>query len=261
MLTSDQTVDSDIIRFFRGECGNNAGDTLEDILYWDDVRLEREHSFVQWLFPSNEPSMFNVDAPVLSREDEKAFRESKELQRKQHWCFCRMMQFFGYEVLDFGDKDYVELVVIEPSKGNRYPQHALEGFNHNMLRITRILKSLRLTGNDRCFHALWEALQHIRPQISLITWGHWERAANESLWSDLANKRNPGDLETIMDKYSMEKTNEELKPAINNLTTQDVVKTGTDVGKDVLKQAAVWVLAGALADTVRRVLGSFVKKT
>ena len=42
-----------------------SGYTLEQVLDWPDEDWELQHDFIQWLFATDEPSMFNPDAPVL----------------------------------------------------------------------------------------------------------------------------------------------------------------------------------------------------
>lgn len=46
----------EIVKFYRGERGNQNGDMLDDILTWKFGALDMDHDFIQWLFPSNEPS-------------------------------------------------------------------------------------------------------------------------------------------------------------------------------------------------------------
>ncbi|MGH9411741.1 MAG: opioid growth factor receptor-related protein, partial [Vicinamibacterales bacterium] len=38
---------------------DDEGRTLQQILAWDDDRLERAHDYIQWLFPTRQPSGVN----------------------------------------------------------------------------------------------------------------------------------------------------------------------------------------------------------
>ena len=71
---------SQLIEFYR-ETGSDArGRNLERIWAYSDNEMEYHHDFIQWLFPLREPSQFNPDAPVLSDEDIRIFREDASLQ-------------------------------------------------------------------------------------------------------------------------------------------------------------------------------------
>jgi hypothetical protein len=59
----------------------------------------------------------------------------------------------------------------------------MKEFNHNMLRVTRVLKSLRLTGLPRYADAFFKVLlQHKGTIGSPNAFGHWTRATFNDLW-------------------------------------------------------------------------------
>ena len=55
-----------IVTFLEGEGPDDRGRSLFDVLAFDDAALERNHDFIQWLFPLPEPSSAVPDAPVLT---------------------------------------------------------------------------------------------------------------------------------------------------------------------------------------------------
>ena len=57
--------------------------------------MEYHHDFIQWLFPLREPSQFNPDAPVLSDEDIRIFREDASLRENLARSFERFLSFLG----------------------------------------------------------------------------------------------------------------------------------------------------------------------
>eukprot|EP00435_Cladocopium_sp_Y103_P068359 s2_g31.t1 len=58
-----------LYNFLRGEKPDDCeGRMLDDILRWDDRTMEAVHDYVQWIFPTDEASMFNSQAPLLSPE-------------------------------------------------------------------------------------------------------------------------------------------------------------------------------------------------
>jgi hypothetical protein len=78
--------------------------TLPDILSWSDSKLERQHDFIQWLFPVPEASAYSYEAPVLTRGVVESFREREELRTELRRAWVRMMRSVlsrvGGEVVD-----------------------------------------------------------------------------------------------------------------------------------------------------------------
>ena len=91
---------------------------------WDDGKLEMIHDFIQWLFPTDEPSRFNPDAPILDEEDLTTFREPFFQQRLEQ-AAERFRKFYRFGAIS--------------------PRWA-QPFDHNLLRITRIVRCLALLG-------------------------------------------------------------------------------------------------------------------
>jgi len=58
-----------IVSFYKNEKVHPYGYQLEEMWAWDDKRIETLHSFIQWMFPLDEPSANNLHAPVLSDEE------------------------------------------------------------------------------------------------------------------------------------------------------------------------------------------------
>jgi hypothetical protein len=148
---------SPIVEFYRGGGVDHRGRTLAHILTFDDRELESTHDYIQWLFPLSEPSAFNAQAPLLSGADITFISAAAELQSKVVESFERMLAFYGFELT----KDQGGLKV---RKAARFEQRAMNWRtfgNHNYLRITRILKSLRLLGLPRHADAFLEALEAV----------------------------------------------------------------------------------------------------
>ena len=172
-----------IVEFYRGTRGNQNNAKLEDILKWSNGALEMDHDYVQWMFPSNEVSMMNAHAPVMSKEESEIFQNDPELKEKAKQSFVRFLNFLQLKLVQDD-----ELVVIEPLV--ELPKW-MRRFNHNMLRVTRVLKSLRLTGNTKYANALYSCLQAIAANpvneeyaISENTWNYWHGAVFEPLWKE-----------------------------------------------------------------------------
>lgn len=142
--------------FLRGDAPDSRGRRIDDILAFDDARLESVHDFIQWLFPLPEPSRAVPGSPVLTPEDAAAIRADLRAQDGLNAALARMLRF--YEATDAW----------------------LAPFDHNHLRITRILAATRnLLGPEaaRAFHAHVTALNEAAGSpINAESLRHWSRA-------------------------------------------------------------------------------------
>lgn len=166
-----------IVEFYRGERGNQNGHMLDEILTWSNGALDMDHDWVQWVFASNEASMLNGEAPVMTKAESELFENDPSLQDKMEQSFLRFLSYLGFEVVI---KDAVK-PHIEPIESENTPWW-LRSFNHNMLRVTRVLKSLRLTGHTEYAVALYNALLKFEANVSPNTWQYWKAATFDDLW-------------------------------------------------------------------------------
>jgi hypothetical protein len=164
---------SRLLAFYRGQSTDSEGRSLKAIWGWNDERLEEVHDFIQWLFPLTEPSRFNPDAPLLSPEDVAAFHAEPLLQANLEKSFERILKFLGLSRA--GDGTVEE----GPNFAAREPE--VWSFpNHNWLRITRILHSLKLLGLEpqaRSFYARLAAYYRAgKYPIPTDTFRYWTEA-------------------------------------------------------------------------------------
>lgn len=171
----------DLLGFYHGTGTDNRGRRLEEILAWDDERLEDIHDFIQWLFPLEEPSQFNLAAPLLTPADIREFRADPLLRENLLRSATRMLAFYGFDLREGSGN-----ITVRPSQQFAARGHVVYGgFNHNHLRITRILKSLSLLGVAdlaRKFLAALQANDAARslPRESLTYWSEAVGGAAES---------------------------------------------------------------------------------
>ncbi|KAJ2990310.1 hypothetical protein NUW58_g3012 [Xylaria curta] len=116
------------------------GRTLDEILAWGDDRLEREHNYIQTVFPLPEESGFSFRAPIVDEETMLIFVRSPELKANLLRALKRMLAFYGFDAEDKKGLDF--RLVITPKK-NPEPgfAHWAVIINHNHLRITRIIEA------------------------------------------------------------------------------------------------------------------------
>ena len=129
----------DPIAAFYSGAADSEGRTLAEILEWDDDRLEMVHDYIQWLFPTRQPSGVNPIAPTVTAETIRRFAGDLELRERLRRAFDRMLVFYGL-------KRRGARIEIDDA---RFPARAgvwLHSGNHNHLRLTRIMDSLATLG-------------------------------------------------------------------------------------------------------------------
>lgn len=180
---------------------DNRGRTLSEILSWDDDDLERSHNYIQYLFPLLERSPFNPDAPLITREVFEAFRahsdEGQGLRHNLDKAFRRMLTFYGFKTerlhtpssLDSGpQQDLIWTIVRSEDYKARFKEWVRK-FDHNHLRITRIIRCLRLLGLGEWAHIFHDTLVRLSNsrdyggKIGKKSLMFWERAAERRLWN------------------------------------------------------------------------------
>lgn len=166
----------DIVSFYLGKCPDNNGRMIDDILSWDNERLEYVHDYIQWLFPLKEKSAYNPSAPTISDEEINKFRNSNVLKAKLLESFIRLLEFYGFECQWEGNR----LNVVRSSNFEVRSRYWLTSGNHNFLRITRILKCLWLLGLKDHALAFMNALEEVYGEYDEVvgteTLSHWREA-------------------------------------------------------------------------------------
>jgi Opioid growth factor receptor (OGFr) conserved region len=163
---------SKLIDFYLDEGVNNSGDKIGDIWQEDDDYFEFCHSHIQWLFPVPEPSNFNPDAPILTNEDITLFKSNPVLKDNLQSSFRRFMEFLGLEY-----QAYNNTVI----KTDNFYLLAFTMPNHNWLRITRVLRSLKLLGLEDEANAFFNFLKDIHEKegyVSENSFNYWQAAIN-----------------------------------------------------------------------------------
>jgi hypothetical protein len=116
---------TEIVSFLEGKAPDHRGRILAMLLQQTDHQAETTHDYIQWLFPLNEPSRSVNGVPVLTELEIDEIRQislaQANLAKSARW-------FLGF--LERND-------------------HWIIKYNHNHLRITRVIKSLRLLASDK----------------------------------------------------------------------------------------------------------------
>jgi hypothetical protein len=117
-------VEPPIVAFLGGVSPDGHGRLISDIWAFSDTEIERTHTFIQWLFPLAEPSLSSPGSPTLNADEIAALRGLSAVRES---------------ILNSADW-YGAFLSRNPHWKVRY--------DHNHLRITRVIKSLRLLVDD-----------------------------------------------------------------------------------------------------------------
>lgn len=131
------------------------GRTIQDIWNYSDEEIERTHDFIQILFPLNKKSQsvfhgyyLDTDDLVQSLKDNEKVK--KNILKSSEWFLSFLKRH-----------DYWK-----------------SGYNHNQLRITRIIECLRLIVDDKSANEFYESIINIcdSKKINQKTLDYWKNA-------------------------------------------------------------------------------------
>jgi len=142
--------------FIQNTGTNLKGETYDDVLEYDNDKMEDDHEYIQWIFPTNRPSEAVEEAPCLSDEEVEELKGNKVVIYNLLEGVVRMRQFYNYNRL------------------------WLREYDHNHLRITRIITSLKLLiGKEeaRDFYSfIMDKIQDEKVNINEDSLDYWEKA-------------------------------------------------------------------------------------
>ncbi|KAI0594240.1 opioid growth factor receptor conserved region-domain-containing protein [Biscogniauxia sp. FL1348] len=157
--------------------------TLDEILGWSDARLESQHDYIQTVFPLPEGSVFRREAPVLDEATFLYWRgrgRGDELRGAMRRALERMLRFYGLEM----HQDGGTVTIAPAAAAGPGLRRWLRPADHNHLRITRIIRSLRVLGLAREARAFYDALVRTNAtyrRVGRSSLRFWRRAASEPL--------------------------------------------------------------------------------
>jgi hypothetical protein len=149
--------------------------TLTDILAQTDTWLEKQHDFIQLLFPLPEVSIHNKEAPTLTPETIEQIFNSPLYQSKIMLALIRMLKFFKLNI----NNGKVERSVDFNTRYHCYSH------GHNHLRLTRIIRCLYLCGLTYWSESLYNILIEIQKEHNIfsgVTLNHFKAAASGELY-------------------------------------------------------------------------------
>lgn len=143
--------------YLTGTGVDSRGRSVQDVLGFSNRQLEDIHDYIQWLFPLLTFSAAQPGAPVLTSSEIVAISSDARALSTLHQARDRMIVFYS-ETDDW-----------------------LTGYDHNHLRITRIIQSLRLLVSPeaaRDFHGIILAQHHAAgAPVNSRSLQYWRQAA------------------------------------------------------------------------------------
>src|SRR5262245_49456099 len=127
-----------VVAYYSGQ-PDSTGRRLDELLAWTDDHLEAVHDYIQWMFPTRQPSGVNPFAPLVTDATARAFAADASLRTRVRASLERMLAFYGLR----RNADRVE---IDPARFASRAANWLHAGNHNHLRLTRIIDSLAELG-------------------------------------------------------------------------------------------------------------------
>lgn len=145
-----QVDDQLLLRFFLNEEDTRIPHRHEDIVNFTDDGIEMYHNFIQWIFPTSQPSRFNGNAPTIDGHFA-AMLHGNQCALQNYCKSCRRYLHYmdfdcngdGNICIYYGDKPFYRLPY------------------HNFLRMTRMLQSLCETGHPQCSANLFAQMMTI----------------------------------------------------------------------------------------------------
>ena len=135
---------------------DHAGRTHAFICDQSDDWIESTHDFIQWLFPIEDERSRGASIPNLTDEEVEMIKQSEEAQKAMLLSASRMRRFWSKN------------------------QHWVTEHDHNHLRITRCIKSLRLLVGDEEAQKMKVWLSSVlgpnAKLISSVSLNYWKNA-------------------------------------------------------------------------------------
>lgn len=173
-------MSTSLTAFYKCEERNTSGVLLSDIWKFRNDQLESGHDYIQWLFPTEKASNFNLSAPRFPPDVQEEFRTDREIRKNIRHSFDVFCGFLGIEYNASSRR------CTKTSNFDARAQNWLSasyGSNHNWLRLTRILDCLHLVDEHERKRALYDFLDQLRKddefpaRFSKSTFDFWKEAA------------------------------------------------------------------------------------
>lgn len=146
------------VDFLLGKSYLPGGGDVEFLLNMTYEEIEHKHDFIQWAFPTVNPSPIVPEAPVLTARDLEVLKYNFEAQGRCRALLKMMSEFYINN------------------------DHWLTLSDHNHKRISRIIESVKLTLGDRPARVFYDMVMQRNlaagGPINEETLAYWDYALN-----------------------------------------------------------------------------------
>lgn len=143
--------------YLAGTGRDSRGRSAQEVLGYSNRQLESIHDYIQWLFPLPTRSGAQPDAPVLSAREIESISADQRAVSTLREASARMVRF--YQETD----------------------EWLAPYDHNHLRITRIIQCLRILVSPDAAHEFHETIFALQRAaggpVNSRSIQYWQRAA------------------------------------------------------------------------------------
>ena len=142
-----------IVDFLEGVEPNINKLYIQDIWDLSDEEIENTHDFIQWLFPTDTPSRYNLAAPVLSEQDilnvQNSEKAQKNLKYSANWFLNFFFGGFNHHVAHhlFPSINHTHCTAITPIIKQTAQEFGLQ-YNHEDSFFNAYLSHFRLLKNN-----------------------------------------------------------------------------------------------------------------
>lgn len=153
-------MNTQLIKFYTENGKDHAGRVFGDLIQFNNKELEDCHDYIQWLFPTETRSQFNLDTPTLDQETAVALFDNEVFHVRFQESIKVMLAFWGFKCSN-------------SLSGLFLPKHSIQNWmlldDHNLLRMTRFMESCRLLGYQQVATKLFEVLLALANSTTFIT--------------------------------------------------------------------------------------------
>ena len=182
-------MSKNIMGFYKNTATNQKGISFEDIYSMTNEQLEENHYYIQWIFPLPEKSRAIPDSPVLRQTDIEQFRNSYELKGQMLKMALKMFNFYGLKIGEGKSKGKI----VRADNFEERAKEWLTPHNHNFLRLSRIIRSMKLLGSDpeqpsgltilakKLYNCLCDIYEENKEIIGPVTKQYWDEAIEKDV--------------------------------------------------------------------------------
>ncbi|CAE1264556.1 unnamed protein product [Acanthosepion pharaonis] len=171
--------------------------------------LERNHFYIQWLFPNRMPGI-NSYACVLTDRDVEIINGSPELKERVKEAFEMMLDFYGVRLTRNNR--------FEPAENFSKRLAVLnQQYNHNYLRITRILLAIKELGHKDLMLPWLKFMADLVYRENLL---NHAKESFENYWQHTLDEKDFLQLRNFVQECkSTKSTEEKAKATLHNTST------------------------------------------